>query len=91
MEIQIDAHTFERAQERSANKEEISDVINIGFSIPAKSGRMGKAKVSDFRQKRLGKHYEQKRVEAIYPVEGKRIVAVTGKWEGDEAASEQTC
>jgi len=47
---------------------------------------MGKAKVYEFRQTRLGKYYEQKRVEVFYTIEGDRIVTVTvyvfyGKWE----------
>ena len=86
MEIQIDPHTLERADERGANKEEIEDVINNGFSVPAKRDRLGKAKVYDFKQERLGKYYEQKRVEVIYVVEKDVIITVTvyvfyGKWE----------
>jgi hypothetical protein len=61
MEIQIDPHTLERAQERGASEQEIKDAIETGFDIPAKYGRMGKAKVYDFKQKRHGKYYEQKR------------------------------
>jgi len=56
MEIQIDPHTLERAEERGTNEDEIKDVINTGFSIPAKYGRMGKAKIYNFRQKRHGKY-----------------------------------
>ncbi|HYN82772.1 MAG TPA: hypothetical protein VES88_14890 [Gemmatimonadaceae bacterium] len=48
MEIHIDPHTLERAEERGTNPEEISDVISTGFSIPAKHGRIGKAKIYDF-------------------------------------------
>ena len=48
MEIQVDPHTLERAEERGANEKEIKDVINTGFPLPAKYGRMGKAKVYDF-------------------------------------------
>jgi hypothetical protein len=86
MEIQIDPHTLERAEERGTNEEEIKDVINNGFSIPAKAGRIGKAKVYDFKQKRHDKLYEQKRVEVICTVEKDVIVTVTvyvfyGKWE----------
>jgi hypothetical protein len=44
MEIQIDPHTLERAEERGASEEEIRDVINTGIAIPAKDGRMGKAR-----------------------------------------------
>jgi len=41
-------------------------VINTGFPIPAKHGRIGKAKVYDFKRKRHGKYYEQKRIEVFY-------------------------
>jgi len=69
MDIQIDPHTLERAQERGTNEEEIRDIIETGFTIPAKYGRMGKAKIYDFKQKRHGKYYEQKKVEVFYPIE----------------------
>lgn len=36
MEIKIDLHTIERAEERGTNEKEINDVINTGFSIPGK-------------------------------------------------------
>lgn len=60
MKVQIDPHTLERAGERGTNEEEIIDVIHTGFPIPAKYGRIGKAKIYDFKQKRHGKYYEQK-------------------------------
>ncbi len=87
MEIQIDAHTSERARERGTSEEEIIDVIKTGFAIPSKYGRIGKAKVYEFKQKRQNKFYEEKRVEVFYIVEKDRIVTVTvyvfyGKWEG---------
>jgi len=86
MEIQIDPHTLERAEERGTNEEEIKEVITTGVSISAKGDRTGKAKVYEFRQPRLGKYYEQKRVEVIYTLEGEKAVTVTvyvfyGKWE----------
>jgi hypothetical protein len=92
MEIQIDPHTLERAEERGTNEEEIKDVINTGFSIPAKYGRTGKAKVYDFKQKRHGKYYEKKRVEVICTIERDVIITVTvyvfyGRWEGEDADS----
>jgi hypothetical protein len=64
-EIQIDPHTIKRAEERGTNEEEIKDVINTGFSISGKYDRLGKAKIYDFKQKRHGKYYEQKRVEVF--------------------------
>jgi hypothetical protein len=92
MEVRIDPHTLERAEERGTNEEEIKDVINKGVPIPAEHGRMGKAKVYDFKQKRHEKYYEQKRVEVIYTVERDVIVTVTvyvfyGKWEGENGDS----
>ena len=45
MDIFIDPHTLERAEERGTDENEIIDVINTGFSIPAKYGRLGKANI----------------------------------------------
>jgi hypothetical protein len=86
MKIQIDPHTLKRAEERGTNEDEIKDVIETGFTIPAKYGRIGKANVYDFKQKRHGKYYEQKRVEVFYAIEESLMVTVTvyvfyGKWE----------
>jgi hypothetical protein len=85
MEIQIDVHTLERAEERGATKEEIEDVITAGFPIPAKHGRVAKARGCAFDQERHGRYYEQKRVEVVYTVQGDAIITVTvyvfyGKW-----------
>ena len=87
MDIQIDPHTLERAEERGTNEEEIKDVIHTGTSIPARYGRMGKVKTYDFKQQRHGQYYEEKRVEVFYAVQRDVIVTVTvyvfyGKWEG---------
>jgi len=90
MEIQIDPHTPERAEARGTSEKEIEDVINIGFFIPAKYGRVGKAKVYTFQQRRHGKHYEHKRVEVIYTLEKNVVITVTvyvfyGTWENIDA------
>jgi hypothetical protein len=87
MRIQIDQHTLERAEERGTSEEEITDVIESGFEIPAKHGRIGKAKVYQFKKERHGRKYEQKRVEVFYVKEEELFVTVTvyvfyGKWEG---------
>jgi len=47
MEIRIDPHTLERADERGTNEEEIEDVIKTGFAIVGKYGRRGRAKIYD--------------------------------------------
>jgi hypothetical protein len=85
MKIQIDPHTLNRAVERGTTKDEIRDVINTGFSIPAKGFRRGKAKVFDYGKKRLEKWYSHKRVEVIYAEQHDKIITVTvyvfyGNW-----------
>ncbi|MBF0321031.1 MAG: DUF4258 domain-containing protein [Nitrospirae bacterium] len=87
MEIIIEHHTLRRANERGANEFEIKDVLETGFSIEAKYGRNGKAKVYPYNQLRLNKYYEHKRVEVFYATEGDVIITATvyvfyGKWEG---------
>jgi len=69
MGIRIDPHTLERAKERGPNEDEIRDVVETGMIIPAKHGRIGKAKVYEFDQEHLGKYYEQKRLEVIHMIE----------------------
>ncbi|MBW1696271.1 MAG: hypothetical protein JRH18_03510 [Deltaproteobacteria bacterium] len=64
----------------------MKDVIETGIDIPAKHKRLAKAKVYEFKQKRHGKYYEQKRVEVSYIIEENLIITVTvyvfyGKWE----------
>jgi hypothetical protein len=86
MRIQIDQHTLERAEERGTSEEEITDVIETGFEVPAKHGRIGKAKVYEYKKERLGRNYEQKRVEVFYIKEEDLTTTVTvyvfyGKWE----------
>ena len=89
MKIQIDPHTLERAAERGTNENEIKDVIGTGFAIPAKYGRIGKAKIYEFKKKRHGKYYEQKRVEVVYTIERNIVITITvyvfyGKREGQK-------
>jgi hypothetical protein len=92
MNISIDPHTLERAEERGANEGEIREVIETGFSIPAKYGRVGKAKIYEFNQQRHGKWYKQKRVEVFYVIERDVCITVTvyvfyGQWEANDANS----
>ena len=77
MQIRIDSHTLERAAERGASSEEIIDVITSGYTVPAKYGRLGKSKIFDFKQTRLGRYYEQKRIEVFFAIEGDVIVTAT--------------
>ncbi len=90
MKIQIDPHALERAEERGTNEEEIEDVVQTGSVMPAKGGRISKAKVFSFGRERHGKFYEHKRVQVVYIVEKNVIITVTvyvfyGKWEGEHA------
>ncbi|MFH1927850.1 MAG: hypothetical protein ABIK79_06730 [Chloroflexota bacterium] len=89
MEIRVGPHTLERAEERGTDGNEIKDVVETGFAVPAKHGRMAKAKVYEFGRRRHGKFYDEKRVEVIYTVEGSTAITVTvyvfyGKWEEQE-------
>ena len=89
MEIQIDPHTLERAEERGTKEHEIKEVIETGLTVPAKYGRIGKAKVYSFRSTRDNVYYEQKRVEVFYLVEEGKIITATvyvfyGKWEEEK-------
>ena len=86
MRITIAPHTLLRAEERGTNDAEIRDVLATGFSISAKYGKIGKARVYEFNSTRAGRHYKQKRVEVFYVVEGNELITVTvyvfyGAWE----------
>ena len=86
MRIVIGSHTLLRAEERGTNETEIKDVLATGFAVPAKYGKIGKAKVYPFDRVRHGKHYRQKRVEVFYVHAGEELVTVTvyvffGAWE----------
>ncbi|MBI5386352.1 MAG: hypothetical protein HZA90_16905 [Verrucomicrobia bacterium] len=90
MKVRIDPHTLKRAVERGAAEDEIRDVIRTGLPMPARSGRLRKAKVFPFDNTRLGERYVHKRVEVVYVVEGGVAVTVTvyvfyGEWEQTDA------
>jgi len=92
MQVHIGSHTLLRAEERGTCEAEILDVLGNGFSIPAKYGKLGKAKVYPFDRLRHGKHYWQKRVEVYYFLEADALITVTvyvffGTWEGQRADS----
>jgi hypothetical protein len=85
MKIRVEPHTLQRAEERGTNLEEISIVLEQGEEIPARGNRKAKAKVFTFKKERLGKYYEEKRVEVIYVEEGDTVITVTvyvfyGEW-----------
>lgn len=86
MKIIIDPHTLDRAEERGATEDEISDVIQTGLPITAKYGRQGRSKVYPYGKKRQNKYYAEKKVEVYYTVEEDTVVTVTvyvfyGSWE----------
>ena len=86
MRIRIESHTLVRATERGATETEIVDVMRTGTPLPVRDGRWRKGKTYDFRQMRLGKFYDQKRIEVVYVVDRGEMVTVTvyvfyGKWE----------
>ena len=54
MEIRIDPHTLERAEERGASEAEIRDVLAVGAAAPEKRGRFAKTQVCRFGQNSAG-------------------------------------
>jgi hypothetical protein len=68
MNIQIEPHTLQRAEERGATENEITETINTGVSVLGKSGRLGKSKVFAFAAERNGKHFEEKKLEVYYVI-----------------------
>jgi len=86
VEVRIEPHTLERANERGASKDEINDVVHNGSVMMAKNNRLCKYKVFPYDAERNGKHYSQKRIEVIYIIENETIITITvyvfyGKWE----------
>lgn len=77
MEFQIDPHTLQRAMERGAIESEIIDVLQTGINILGKYNRLGKYKVFPFNKIRLGKNYEEKKLEVYYIIEGEKIITIT--------------
>jgi len=82
----LSVETDKKALARYRLEQAGESLDETGFAIFAKYGRIGKAKVYDFKGNRHGKYYEQKRVEVFYAIEGSLMVTVTvyvfyGKWE----------
>jgi hypothetical protein len=85
MEVRLEPHTLERAEERGTNRKVVEDVLTNEFEFSAHGGRKGKARIYDFNRERLGKYYKQKRVEVIYAEEKNMLITVTvyvyyGEW-----------
>jgi hypothetical protein len=77
MTIQIEPHTLQRAIERGATEEEIIEVLQSGVNILGKFGRLGKSKTFAFNTVKIGKFYEEKKVEVYYIIEQQSIITVT--------------
>ena len=77
MKIQIEPHTLQRAIERGTTEEEIKEVLQSGVNILGKSGRLGKSKVFAFNNSRIGKYYEEKKVDVYYIIEQQNIITIT--------------
>ena len=77
MDIQIEPHTLQRAIERGATENEITDTINFGVNILGKSGRLGKSKIFSFAAERNGKYFEEKKLEVYYVIENSIIITIT--------------
>ena len=77
MNIQIEPHTLQRAIERGATENEITDTINSGVNILGRLGRQGKSQVFLFDAERNGKYFEEKKLEVYYVIESNIIITIT--------------
>ena len=77
MKIQIEPHTLQRAIERGANEKEIKEVLESGIIILGKYGRLGKSKIFPFKKKKIGKYYDEKKIEVYYIIEQETIFTIT--------------
>ena len=77
MQIQIEPHTLERAEERGASEFEILDILNSGIHIPGKAGRSCKYKVFAFDAVRNGRFYNEKKLEVYYIIQKEKIITIT--------------
>ncbi len=73
----MEPHTLQRAIERGATEKEIIEVLESGINILGKYGRPGKSKVFLFNNKRIGRYYEQKKIEVYYVIERETIFTIT--------------
>ena len=69
MQINIDKHAKDRAEERGASEEEIYETIKTGTYAVAKGDRVAKEKIYKFNKELNGKFYREKLVKLIYIVE----------------------
>jgi hypothetical protein len=77
MKIQIAPHTLQRAKERGATEAEIIEVLEAGINILSKYGRLGKSKVFPFNNMRIGKYYNEKKLEVYYIIEQQTFITIT--------------
>lgn len=62
--VNIHPHAAQRAKERGAELNEITDTVTTGEQIPAKFERTGFRKNFDFNSEWNNKHYSTKQIEA---------------------------
>jgi len=72
-------------RERGVTEEELSLTLERGEPAPARYGRSAKAMVFNYNALWRGRSYSQKRVEAVFVVEGEDTVVITvygyyGRW-----------
>lgn len=85
MKVILEPHTLIRAQERGASETEILEVLNTGSEEKGEINRLKKSIIFDFKSYRLGKYYEQKKIDVIFVKEQENIITITvyvfyGKW-----------
>jgi len=75
--IRLSEHAKARLKYRGATEEEILECIKTSEWIPAESGRTQCSKDFEFNSTWNNRHYENKKVNAIFAAEETEIVVVT--------------
>ena len=77
MLVAIHPHAAQRANERGADTEEITDTVKSGEEFPAKLGRTGFRKNFLFNAKWNGKYYATKQIETYCVKEKSKWLVIT--------------
>lgn len=77
MQINIDKHARDRAEERGTTEDEIYETVKTGKYAVANSNRTAKEKIYSFNKELNGKFYREKLVKVIYIVENEVIIVIT--------------
>lgn len=77
MEVIFTEHALDRIKERGTDVDEVREVLTIGHSVEAKTGRNAKELIFEYNCEWLGKYYKQKKVRVIFVEEDNYAIVIT--------------